>query len=54
MGSGFKKSGNRSIRDKVENNKSGNQELENLKEQAEILNQQLKGILTRINNLEKI
>jgi predicted Fe-Mo cluster-binding NifX family protein len=54
MGSGFKTSGNRSIRDKVENNKSGNQELENLKEQAEILNQQLKGILTRINNLEKI
>lgn len=54
MGSGFNTSGNRSIRDKVENNKSGNQELENLKEQAEILNQQLKGILTRINNLEKI
>ena len=54
MGRGFDMSGNRSIRDKKENDISANQELEDLKEQAERLNKQLKGILTRINNLEKI
>jgi predicted Fe-Mo cluster-binding NifX family protein len=54
MGRGFNTSGNRSIPDKEENNTSENQELENLKEQAERLNQQMKGILKRINNLEKI
>jgi predicted Fe-Mo cluster-binding NifX family protein len=54
MGRGFNTSGNRSIPDQEENSTSENQELENLKEQAERLNQQMKGILKRINNLEKI
>jgi predicted Fe-Mo cluster-binding NifX family protein len=54
MGQGFKTTGNRSGKDKREEKISGNQELVNLKEQAERLNQQMKGILTRINDLEKI
>ncbi|MGD2187672.1 MAG: NifB/NifX family molybdenum-iron cluster-binding protein [Desulfobacterales bacterium] len=54
MGRGFKTSKNRSLPDKGENKKSGDQKLENLREQAELLNQQMKGILKRINSLEKI
>jgi predicted Fe-Mo cluster-binding NifX family protein len=54
MSRGLKMSGNRSVGDKEEKKISVNQELENLKEQAERLNQQMKGILTRINDLEKI
>jgi predicted Fe-Mo cluster-binding NifX family protein len=54
MGRGFQTVGNRSGKNKGERKISGNQELENLKEQAERLNQQMKSILTRINDLEKI
>jgi predicted Fe-Mo cluster-binding NifX family protein len=54
MGQGFKTSGNRSVKDKGEHKISGNQELENLREQAERLNQQMQGILKRINNLENV
>lgn len=54
MGRDFQTVADRSVNDKVEDKISGNQELKNLKEQAERLNQQMKGIITRINNLEKI
>jgi predicted Fe-Mo cluster-binding NifX family protein len=54
MGRGFQAVENRSGKNKGEGKISGNQELENLKEQAERLNQQMKRILTRINDLEKI
>jgi predicted Fe-Mo cluster-binding NifX family protein len=54
MGRDLKSTGNRSGKDKKDDKISGNQELMNLKEQAERLNQQMKGILTRINDLEKI
>jgi hypothetical protein len=54
MGRGFKTTGTQNGEDKREDKISGNQELVNLKEQAERLNQQMKGILTRINDLEKI
>jgi predicted Fe-Mo cluster-binding NifX family protein len=54
MGRSFNPTGNRGIEYKGEGKISGNQELEKLKEQAERLNQQMKDILTRINNLEKI
>ena len=53
MGRGFQTVGNRSGKDKREDKISGNQELKNLKAQAEKINQQMKSILTRINNLEK-
>jgi predicted Fe-Mo cluster-binding NifX family protein len=53
MGRGFQTVGNRSGQDKGAEKISGNQELENLKAQAERINQQMKSILTRINNLEK-
>lgn len=53
MGRGSQTVGNRSGKDKKEDNISGNDELKNLKDQADRLNQQIKGILTRINNLEK-
>ena len=53
MGRGFQAVENRSGQDKGAEKISGNQELENLKAQAERLNQQMKGIMTRINNLEK-
>jgi predicted Fe-Mo cluster-binding NifX family protein len=54
MGSGFQTVGNRRGKDEKEDKISGNDELKNLKDQAERLNQQMKDILTRINDLEKI
>ena len=54
MGRAFQTAENRSGKDDKEDNISGNHELKNLKDQAERLNQQMKGILTRINKLEKI
>jgi predicted Fe-Mo cluster-binding NifX family protein len=54
MGRGSNTLGNRSVKDKGKGKISGNQELEKLKNQAERLNQQMKDILTRINDLEKI
>jgi len=54
MGSGFQTVGNRSGKDEKEDKIFGNDELKNLKDQAERLNQQMKDILTRINDLEKI